>query len=252
MNPHPGPPLRGTGTRSLEGGDSPLASVLNQSEQGRLTAFYLQDRWLLGSRFLLVPGVRLTSFNRTDTRYTEPRLAATFFINDEVKLKAATGRYYQFTNRITREEVLQGNREFWTLANGTTVPVAEATHLIGRASFERGEVLVDVELFTKDLSALTQFAPRFTAASQAIDYGDFFFHGDGTVRSGEVLVQKQSGRHTGWVSDTLSKVEESFPQLEATPFPATHDQRHGLKIVNVFQMGRWHLSKTFIYASGKS
>lgn len=201
------------------GSDSPLAGVLNQSEQGRLTALYLQDRWLLGSRLLLVPGVRLTSFDRTDTRYTEPRFAATFFVNDQVKLKTATGRYYQFTDRITREEVLQGNREFWTLANGTTVPVAEATHLIGGASFERSGLLVDVELFSKDLSALTQFAPRFTAASDAFDYDDFFYHGDGTARGGEVLVQKRSGRHTGWVSYTLSKVESRFRSSRRRRFP---------------------------------
>ena len=105
--------------------EAPLAGVLNQSTQGRLTSLFLQDRWLLGSRFLVVPGLRLTSFDRTSTNYTEPRLAATYFVNDRVKLKAAAGRYHQFTNRITREDLLQGNREFWSLANGTTVPVAQ-------------------------------------------------------------------------------------------------------------------------------
>ena len=142
-------------------GASPLASVLNRDEGGRLAAAFLQDRRLIGSRLLLVPGVRLTHFDRTGGRYTEPRLAATLFVTDTFKLKTAAGRYYQFTNRITREDVLQGNREFWSLSDGTTVPVAEATHLIGGTSYERGDLLVDVELFTKALTDLTQFAPRF-------------------------------------------------------------------------------------------
>ena len=230
---------------------SSLAGVLNQSTQGRLTALFLQDRWLLGSHLLVVPGVRLTSFDRTGTSYTEPRLAATYFVNDRVKLKAAAGRYQQFTNRITREDLLQGNREFWSLADGTTVPVAQATHLIGGGAYERGGLLVDVEVFAKDLSDLTQFAPRLTFASDELDFDEFFYHGDGTVRGGEVLVQKRTGRHTGWVAYTLSTVEESFPELEPDPFPATHDQRHELKIVNIFEIGKWHLSETFIYASGK-
>ncbi len=233
------------------GADSPLARVLNQSTQGRLTSLFLQDRWLLGSRLLVVPGVRLTSFDRTSTSYTEPRFAATYFVNDRFKLKTAAGRYQQFTNRITREDLLQGNREFWSLANGTTVPVAQATHLIGGGAYERGSLLVDVEVFAKDLSDLTQFAPRLTFASDELDFDEFFYHGDGTVRGGEVLVQKRTGRHTGWVAYTLSTVEESFPELEPDPFPATHDQRHELKIVNIFQVGRWHLSETFVYASGK-
>ncbi len=233
------------------GAEAPLARVLNQSTQGRLTSLFLQDRWLLGSRLLVVPGVRLTSFDRTSTSYTEPRFAATYFVNDRFKLKTAAGRYQQFTNRITREDLLQGNREFWSLANGTTVPVAQATHLIGGGAYERGSLLVDVEVFAKDLSDLTQFAPRLTFASDELDFDEFFYHGDGTVRGGEVLVQKRTGRHTGWVAYTLSTVEESFPELEPDPFPATHDQRHELKIVNIFQVGRWHLSETFVYASGK-
>ena len=232
-------------------GASPLASVLNRAERGRLAAAFLQDRWLIGSRLLLVPGVRLTHFDRTGGRYTEPRLAATLFLTDTFKLKTAAGRYYQFTNRITREDVLQGNREFWSLSDGTTVPVAEATHLIGGASYERGDLLVDVELFTKDLTDLTQFAPRFAAASDDLDYDAFFYRGTGTARGGEMLVQRRSGQHTGWASYTLSAVEESFPDLQAAPFPATHDQRHEVKLVNLYQMGDWHLSQTWIYASGK-
>ncbi len=55
---------------------------------------------------------------------------------------------------------------------------------------------------------------RFVNASTEIDYDDFFYHGDGTARGGEVLVQRRSGRQTGWVSYTLSKVEETFPTLE--------------------------------------
>ena len=239
------------GRGGQDNGDAPLAGVLNQSEQGRLTALYLQDRWLIGDHLLVVPGLRFTSFDRTGTSYTEPRFAATYFVNAEFKLKAAAGRYYQFTNKITREDVLQGNRDFWSLANGTTVPVAAATHVIGGGAFERGGWLVDVELFSKDLSDLTQFAPRLTFASDAIDYEDFFYHGEGTARGGDVLLQKRSGRHTGWVSYTLGKVEESFPALEENPFPASHDQRHEVKIVNVLELGRWHLSETWIYASGK-
>ena len=240
-----------SGTGRPGGGATPLAAILNQSERGRLTSLFIQDHWLLGSRLLVVPGVRLTSFDRTDTRYTEPRLAATFFVNDRFKLKASTGRYHQFTSQITREDVLQGNQEFWSLANGTTVPVAGATHLVAGAAYERGDLLIDVELFSKDLSDLTQFAPRFVNASAEIDYDDFFYHGDGTARGGEVLVQKRSGRHTGWVSYTLSKVEETFPTLETEPFLANHDQRHELKIVNILALGDWHLSETWVYATGK-
>ena len=67
----------GPGARA---GANPLTGVLNRAERGRMAAAFLQDRWLLGSRLLLVPGIRLTSFDRTGERYTEPRLAGTLFV----------------------------------------------------------------------------------------------------------------------------------------------------------------------------
>ena len=78
----------GPGARA---GANPLTGVLNRAERGRMAAAFLQDRWLLGSRLLLVPGIRLTSFDRTGERYTEPRLAGTLFVTDAFKLKTAAG-----------------------------------------------------------------------------------------------------------------------------------------------------------------
>ena len=67
-----------------------------------------------------------------------------------------------------------------------------------------------------------------------------------------MLVQKRSGQHTGWASYTLSAVEESFPDLQAAPFPATHDQRQEVEAGEPVPDGRLApLAQTWIYASGK-
>ena len=70
-----------------------------------------------------------------------------------------------------------------------------------------------------------------------------------------MLLQKQSGRNTGWLSYTLSKVTESFPSLAAGAFPADQDQRHELKIVdihplNIHPLRGWKVSGTWILSSG--
>lgn len=238
----------------LGGGVTPpvsLADVLDQTGDGRVAALFVQDRWLIRSKLLVVPGVRLTHFDRTPGQYTDPRLAISFFLNDRIKLKAATGRYHQFVSQVTREDVLQGNRQFWSLADGDALPVSRATHLIGGGSYQRGDFLFDLEAFRKELSSLTQFAPRLFGASGEVDYRDFFYHGDGVARGLELLIQKRTGRHTGWLSYTNSTVRESFPLLEAEPFPGSQDQRHELKLVNVYQIGKWTASGTWVFGSGK-
>jgi hypothetical protein len=171
-------------------------------------------------------------------------------VNDQIQFKMAVGQYNQFTSQVTREDLLQGDRSFWTAADGVLVPVSSNKELITGGSYQRGPWLADVEAYTKDLSGLSIFAPRFSAAVDSIDYTSFFYTGTGRARGVDVLLQKQSGRNTGWVSYTLGKVTESFPSLEANPFPADQDQRHELKIVDIHPIQKWKVSGTWIFSSG--
>jgi ferric enterobactin receptor len=234
---------------------TPLAQILNEAGDAQTNAVFVQDRFVLGSRILLNPGVRLTTYDRTQETYTEPRFAAYFHANDRLQFKMALGQYHQFTSKVTREDLLQGNRYFWTAADGLTVPVSSSKELIVGASYQRGQWLADVEAYAKNLSGLSLFAPRFSAAVELIDYRSFFYTGSGQARGIDVLLQKQSGPNTGWLSYTLSKVTESFPTLAAGAFPADQDQRHELKIVdihplNIHPLRGWKVSGTWILSSG--
>jgi hypothetical protein len=241
-----GPPPGGN-----QSGAQPLARVLNQNGIGRLASGFVQDRLLLGRKVLVVPGVRTTYFDRTDRRYIEPRLAAYVFLKENVKLKAAGGQYHQYTTKVTREDLLQGNRAFWTVADGTLVPVSSNREWIAGGSYEHGRFLFDAEIFHKTISGLSQFAPRFATAAENVDYRDFFYQGTGTSKGLEFLVQKKTGRNTGWASYTLSNVRETLPRLSAESFPADQDQRHEIKIVDAHPIRGWKLSTTWIMATGK-
>ena len=47
-------------------------------------------------------------------------------------------------------------------------------------------------------------------------------------------------------------MEHTFPELnDGVTFPALHDQRHEFKMVHNLELGRWNLSSTWIYSSGK-
>lgn len=240
---------------SSGGTTTALARVLNEAGKAQTDALFVQDRFVLGSHILFNPGVRVTTYDRTHGTYTEPRFATYFNVNDRLQFKAAAGRYYQFTSKVTREDLLQGNRSFWTAANGQTVPVSSNRELIVGGSYHRGQWTSDIEAYAKDLSGLSIFAPRISTAVESIDFQNFFYTGRGQTRGIDVLVQKQSGSNTGWLSYTLSKNTESFPLLNAGAFPADQDQRHELKIVDIqplrmWRLSGWKLSGTWILSSG--
>ena len=230
---------------------TPLAQVLYDASEVHTNAVFVQDRFVLGSRILLNPGVRVTTYDRTHETYAEPRFAAYFHAGENLQFKAAVGQYNQFTSKVTREDLLQGNRSFWTAANGSTVPVSSNKELIVGASYQRGKWIADIEAYAKNLSGLSLFAPRFSTAPESVDFRNFFYTGTGHARGMDVLLQKQSGRNTGWVSYTLSKVTETFPTLTAGAFPADQDQRHELKVVDIHPILGWKVSGTWILSSGR-
>ena len=228
-------------------------ALFDRDGAGVLYSFYLQDTWLPWVRLSVTPGLRFTYFDVVQRTYTDPRMSFTFHATDRFRLKAAAGRYHQFANRLTREDVLQGDQDFWMLSDEDVVPVSSATHFIGGASYETASFLFDIEAYQKKLSGLSEFASlRFgRRILQDFDFGTLFYSGSGTAKGVEFLAQKKFGRNTGWATYTLGQVELDFPQLSPNPFSASHDSTHEFKVVDSFNWRNWIFSGTWVYATGK-
>ena len=123
-----------------------------------MNTVYLQDKWSPSEKLNIVGGIRATHFDVTDEFYYEPRFSLSYQLNDKLKLKGAWGRYYQFVNRIVREDVTQGSRDFWLLANEENSPISFSEHLIIGSSYEINDWLFDIEYFEKEMTGLTEFS----------------------------------------------------------------------------------------------
>lgn len=226
-----------------------LASQLNRSTTGTTTSAFVQHRMMLGNRLIALPGLRVTQSSVSDERYVEPRLTATWLATDRLRVKGAWGQYHQFVNRLVREDVFQGNREFWALSDNTTVPVAASTNASLGAAYQTNRLLLDGEVFSRDIKNLSQLAPRLTGSTDSVDLSSFFYNGSGRSKGVELLAQMKRGRHSGWASYTWSRVTYDFPEL-SEPFPADQDRTHELKLVDIFNLGRWTASATWVLSSG--
>lgn len=227
-----------------------LASQLNRSTTGTTTSAFIQHRMMLGNRLIALPGLRITQFSVSGEGYIEPRLTATWLATDRLRVKGAWGRYHQFVNRLTREDVFQGNREFWALSDTTAVPVAASANSSVGAAYQTSRLLIDAEVFSRDIKDLSQLAPRLTGSTDSVDLSSFFYTGNGRAKGLELLTQIRRGRHSGWASYTWSRVTYDFPGL-SEPFPADQDRTHEVKLVDVFTLGRWTGSATWVLSSGR-
>ncbi len=229
-------------------GDS--TTLLDLDQQGFEGALYLQDTWKALPRLGLNFGARGVYYDNTNSLYLEPRLSASYSISDRVKLVGAYGQYHQFVKRVVNENVLEGSRDFWLLAEDE-VGVSSAQHYVLGASYETAPLLFSAELYHKELQGLSEFTLRFRRDTGA-EIENLFFEGSGYAQGLELLAQKKVGFYTGWISYTLSQVRHQFPGLNGgEEFPALHDQTHEVKLVGSVTGGRWTLSSNGLFATGR-
>ena len=234
--------------------ESDTASIIDKHNYSILAGGYLQDKMnFLKSKLIVTPGLRYSYFDATKKLYLEPRFASTYSVTNKLTSKVAIGQYYQFANRVTREDILSGSRDFWILSNNSNIPVSSAIHYITGFSYETKKYLFSIEGYYKTLTNLSEYSLRFEMGGpqKNITYSENFFNGSGIAKGIEFLLQKKFGKFNGWVSYTLGEVQNQFSVYSDSYYPASQDATHEFKIVLLYKWKRFDFSATWIYATGK-
>jgi hypothetical protein len=231
---------------------SDTVKILDRNGTALLGGIYLQTKTrLFNDKLQLLPGLRTDFFETTDRLYLEPRLSVTYSLNDRLILKGSTGKFYQFANRVTREDIMSGSKEFWILSDGASVPVSSAIHFIAGVSYETENYTFSAEAYYKKIHNLTEYSLRINSSPMGVDYNENFFNGYGCSRGMEFLVQKNSGNLNGWISYTLGEAKNHFDEYSDGYFPANQDVAHEFKIVGLYKFRRWDFSANWIFATGR-
>ena len=134
-----------------------------------------------------------------------------------------------------RVQKLRGPRNFWTLADGVTIPVSKAEHFVLGASHIFDDLNLNVELFHKEYDGLSEFTERNSAIRNEEGTGltlileQEFNKGSGSASGIELFLQKNIGSLTGWIGYTFSEVLYDFPTISDKTFFANHDSTHEFK-----------------------
>ena len=230
--------------------------VLETKNEGATSTVYIEDEIVINA-LTVIPGLRVSKYSINDQVYTEPRLSISYELNDTTQLRAAFGDYHQFALSVARQSIEEGPRNFWTLADGETVPVSKSSHFILGTTHYVGNYNFNIELFHKEYEGLSEFTQQTRPIRNEDGTGltlileQEFHTGSGTASGVELFLQKNIGDLTGWVGYTFSEVIYDFPTVSDTTYFADQDATNEFKTVLMYQWGDWDLASTFIYATGR-
>ena len=230
--------------------------VLETKNEGATSTVYIEDEIVINA-LTVIPGLRVSKYSINDEVYTEPRLSISYELNDTTQLRAAFGDYHQFALSVARQSIEEGPRNFWTLADGETVPVSKSSHFILGATHYVGNYNFNIELFHKEYEGLSEFTQQTRPIRNEDGTGltlileQEFHTGSGTASGVELFLQKNIGDLTGWVGYTFSEVIYDFPTVSDTTYFADQDATNEFKTVLMYRWGDWDLASTFIYATGR-
>lgn len=226
-------------------------SIQDRNDEGELLSVYAQDKIKIGEKLTFLPGIRVSNYSATNKIYYEPRASLNYKITDNIRAKGAWGHYNQFANRIIRNDLTSGSRDFWVLADDETVPVSFSEHFIAGVGYETNDYLFEIEAYYKKFEGLSEYSLQFTPSFNNVNFDEFFYEGTGYSRGIEFLAQKKLGKFTGWMGYTLGEVIYNFPQYGTNDFFANHDSTHEFKIVGMCKLNNWTFAANWIYATGK-
>jgi ferric enterobactin receptor len=173
--------------------------------------------------------------------YIEPRVMLQYKVSNRLNLKVAYGRSNQFVNQL----IYYGY-------NGSVSDVG--TWLLSKTDYDFPVTLMDqfTTGATYKYHGFVFDAEAYYKINKGIVIDTDVNEGNTIMYGLDLMAQKTTGIHKGWISYSLSKAMQSNPNIQdGKYFPSLQDQRHELKIVNMFMLGNWNLSSTLIYGSGK-
>lgn len=223
------------------------------SERGNQTAGYIQNKFRLGGRAEIVPGMRFNYYDITGELLYEPRLNANYKLFNGFAVKGAYGRYNQVVSRVLRRNIFASNPDFWVLSDGVNIPVLSSDHLIAGFNYNfKSHWIFDMEMYQKwDRGVLEYIPPEGIFANNAPQYSPYF-RGSSESKGIEFILQRKGAYYNGWISYAYSFSENQFEEInESERYPSNQDQRHEIKFVNIVSYKKFEFSAVWIYGTGR-
>ncbi|HEX7585589.1 MAG TPA: TonB-dependent receptor [Prolixibacteraceae bacterium] len=216
---------------------------------------YLEDNIDLGSRFSVNVGLHSSGFLVDDTFYAslQPRLSARFMATPRLSLKAAYSKMSQNIHLLSSSTISLPT-DLWLPTTKKVKPQTSHQFALGGVYQVNPAVDFSIEGFYKSMSNLLEYKEGASFVGATTGWEDKVEMGKGWSYGAEFLLQKNTGKTTGWIGYTWSKAERQFENLNwGRKFYARYDRRHDISFVVTHRFSkRFDIGLTWVYGTGNA
>lgn len=225
---------------------------------------YLQDLYQPSPKLSILAGMRLSSFLYQQKHYlkAEPRLSLAYRLKEELSLKASYASMNQYVHLLSNTGIGLPT-DLWVPATDKVAPQQSKQVALGIANdFVRQGMAVSLEAYYKKSDKIIGYKQGASflmlesnkQRANAVDWQQNVTSGQGWSYGAELLLQKKTGKLSGWMGYTLSWTLQQFDSLNAGKrFYARYDRRHDLSLVGIYQLTPGiKLSASFVYGTGNA
>lgn len=228
----------------------------SSSSSGRIAnelAVHIQYEWSPKEKWRVALGMRGSMAIVGEKRYVypEPRISARVALREDEALKFSYSRMTQYLHRISNSAV-SSPTDIWYPVTETIRPqTAHQLAVAWQKCFTAGKVFFSAEGYYKTMNQLIGYEEG-TNLFLNTDFESKLIQGRGKAYGLELLLRKDIGKFTGWLSYTLSWSWRQFDEInEGHWFHSRYDRRHNGAVVAQYAFHkRWAVSMVWEFISG--
>ena len=193
---------------------------------------YIEDDVSVGA-FKANLGLHISGFSVGNTSYIypQPRLGLRYLISDTWSLKASYASMAQYINLLTNES-LSLPTDLWVPSTEKILPQTSWQVALGGATTLKNGIELSLETYYKKMNNVISYKEGSSFYGRQTDWQDKITQGTGTAYGTELLLQKKSGKTTGWLGYTLAWNTRQFDDINnGKPYPFKYDRRHDVELV---------------------
>jgi hypothetical protein len=224
---------------------------LDDKRQSTIYHAYYQQQVTPWKPLKVRAGMRADYLSQNGQVIYQPRAGIYLTPVDDLEFYYLTGKYAQYLSQIRKTDIYGNFNLAWYLPDQTDQGLLKSVHQVAGGKFEKGKILVNLEFYRKTTDGkMNLFATLYKKGNETrIDYKAYA--GDEINRGMDLFVQYQDQQWTQMLAYTLSNSRERYEGYNGGAyFPSFNDQRHRLRLVEMYHWKSWIASASWIYNTG--